>query len=333
MALAPAGAMPDAAAQETQGFTGRQAPRMDGWDEIRTAWHVARAGTVSGAAEALGVHHATVIRHIDALEARLGLRLFQRHGRGYTPTEAGQMLAEAGAETEARLNRLAARLSGWASGIEGELIITIPPELAALIVPALPGLRDDHPGLDLCLRTSRRVLKLEQGEAHLAIRAGARPEEPDNVVQPLGEARAALYAAPAYLARHGHPQGEDDLPRHLFIADEGTDSQVPYLHWIERQGYPVALHSRDPAAQEAAIRAGMGLGFLYPAGASGGLVQVLPPRAEWTVALWLVSHVDLHRSAKLQAAMAALKRALTPHGGAEAGAQDAPAKGASGPKA
>ena len=41
------------------------------WDEIRTAFHVARLGTVSAAAEALGVHHATVIRHIDALEKRL----------------------------------------------------------------------------------------------------------------------------------------------------------------------------------------------------------------------------------------------------------------------
>jgi DNA-binding transcriptional LysR family regulator len=45
---------------------------MDSWDEIKTAYHVARLGTVSGAAEALGVHHATVIRHIDALETRLG---------------------------------------------------------------------------------------------------------------------------------------------------------------------------------------------------------------------------------------------------------------------
>ena len=45
-------------------------------DEIRTAYQVARLGTVSGAAEVLGVHHATVIRHIDALEGRLGAKLF-----------------------------------------------------------------------------------------------------------------------------------------------------------------------------------------------------------------------------------------------------------------
>ena len=69
---------------------------MDNWDEIRTAYQVARMGTVSGAAEILGVHHATVIRHIDALEARLGVKLFQRHARGYTATEAGPLPDGAG---------------------------------------------------------------------------------------------------------------------------------------------------------------------------------------------------------------------------------------------
>ena len=65
---------------------------LDNWDEIRTAFQVARMGTVSGAAEVLGVHHATVIRHIDSLEGKLGVKLFQRHARGYTPTDAGMDL-------------------------------------------------------------------------------------------------------------------------------------------------------------------------------------------------------------------------------------------------
>jgi len=75
---------------------------MDNWDEIRTAYHVARMGTVSGAAEVLGVHHATVIRHIDALEQRLGVKLFQRHPRGYTATEAGEDLLRVAAATDDR---------------------------------------------------------------------------------------------------------------------------------------------------------------------------------------------------------------------------------------
>ena len=73
---------------------------MENWDEVRTAFQVARMGTVSGAAEVLGVHHATVIRHIDAIEARLGVKLFQRHARGYTPTEAGQDLLRVAQTTD-----------------------------------------------------------------------------------------------------------------------------------------------------------------------------------------------------------------------------------------
>ena len=63
---------------------------IEAWDEIRTAYHVARAGTVSGAAVELGVHHATVIRHIDALEA-----LMQRQHEDQSGNE-GQRYGEQG---------------------------------------------------------------------------------------------------------------------------------------------------------------------------------------------------------------------------------------------
>ena len=59
---------------------------MDKWAELRTAYQVARLGTVSAAAEMLGFHRATVNRHIDVLEAALGARIFIRHARGYALT-------------------------------------------------------------------------------------------------------------------------------------------------------------------------------------------------------------------------------------------------------
>ena len=92
---------------------------MEAWDEIRTALHVARLGTVSAAAEALGVHHATVIRHVDALEARLGARLFQRHARGYAPTEAGRDLLGVAQDAEDRFAQLAGRIRGQGDGTAG----------------------------------------------------------------------------------------------------------------------------------------------------------------------------------------------------------------------
>ncbi|MEM7491265.1 MAG: LysR family transcriptional regulator, partial [Pseudomonadota bacterium] len=89
------------------------------WDEVRTAFQVARLGTVSGAAGALGVHHATVIRHIDSLEGKLGAKLFQRHARGYTPTEAGQDLLKVAQSTDDQLAQLANRIRGRGNEVTG----------------------------------------------------------------------------------------------------------------------------------------------------------------------------------------------------------------------
>ena len=85
---------------------------MDNWDEIKTAFQVAKHGTVSGAADSLGVHHATVIRHVDALEAKLGVKLFQRHSRGYTPTEAGDDLLLVAQATDDQFSQLEGRIKG-----------------------------------------------------------------------------------------------------------------------------------------------------------------------------------------------------------------------------
>ncbi|MCC1482046.1 LysR family transcriptional regulator [Roseibaca sp. Y0-43] len=280
---------------------------MEAWDELRTALHVARSGTVSGAAQHLGVHHATVIRHIDALEDRLGVKLFQRHAKGYTLTEAGRMLTDSAAEAEARFDNLASRLSMLQSGIEGELCVTTLPELSELVLPVLMDLRASHPKLLPCLRVEVRLARLEYGEAHLAIRAGSRPQEPDNVVQPLGSLQTALYASESYVEQHGLPETDADLARHDVLTVEPGQSRAPFDLWMEAHAPRVSLHSNDRATLNAALRAGQGIGFRPVGFGEDGLVQVMPPRPEWTSDLWLVTHVDLHRSPKVQAAAAALK--------------------------
>ena len=113
---------------------------MDNWDEIRTAYQVARLGTVSGAAEVLGVHHATVIRHIDALENSLGAKLFQRHARGYTATEAGQDLLSVAGVASDQFTQLAGRIKGRGDEVTGDLIVTSLGSLSPLLVPTIAAL-------------------------------------------------------------------------------------------------------------------------------------------------------------------------------------------------
>ncbi|MEO0932024.1 MAG: LysR family transcriptional regulator, partial [Pseudomonadota bacterium] len=144
---------------------------MDNWDEIRTAYQVARRGTVSGAADTLGVHHATVIRHIDALEQRLGVKLFQRHARGYTATEAGQDLLQVAQATDDQFTQLAGRIRGQGEGVSGDLVITSLDIFSGMLTPVMVAFQNENPDVNIRFRTGDRVFRLEYGEAHVAIRA------------------------------------------------------------------------------------------------------------------------------------------------------------------
>ncbi|MBP0482369.1 LysR family transcriptional regulator [Sagittula salina] len=284
---------------------------MDNWDEVRTAFQVARMGTVSGAAEVLGVHHATVIRHIDALEGRLGVKLFQRHARGYTATEAGQDLLRVAQTTDEQLQQLEGRIRGRGSDVSGELLVTSLLAFAPMMVPALKSFREKYPDVIVRYLTDDRVFRLEYGEAHVALRAGNAPQEPDNVVQSFAQQDVALYGHREYVARRGMPEDVAALTEHDFVGHDDPDNRAPYYRWL-RAHVPferVVFRSADSRVLETAVMAGAGLGFMgtREAASHPDLVQVMAPRDDWTAPLWLVTHVDLHRTAKVQAFLSHLK--------------------------
>ncbi|MES2666734.1 MAG: LysR family transcriptional regulator [Pseudomonadota bacterium] len=286
---------------------------MENWDEIRTAYQVARLGTVSGAADVLGVHHATVIRHIDALEKRMGTRLFQRHARGYTPTEAGRDLLTVAQTTEEQFAQLSSRIKGQGETVTGEMVVTAIAGLSDLLVPVLAQFQSEYPGVQVRFLTDMRVFRLDYGEAHVAIRAGAAPEEPDNVAQPLARMRTGLYAARSYVAQHGLPASEADFAGHRFVTADNEASRAPFHRWLRNAAPPdsITFRATEPAVLTRAVGDGIGIGFLsaYVAEARDDLVEVMAPRPEWEAPLWLVTHVDLHRTRKVQALLAQLKEA------------------------
>ncbi|MCW1917193.1 LysR family transcriptional regulator [Rhodobacter sp. KR11] len=286
---------------------------LDTWDEIRTAYQVARLGTVSGAAEVLGVHHATVIRHIDALEKRLGTKLFQRHARGYTATEAGRDLLSTAQRTDEQFAQLVSRIKGQGETVTGELVVTSIAGMAKLLTPIFAAFQDDHPGVVIRYHSDMRLYRLDYGEAHVAIRAGAMPEDADYVVQPLLRMGMGLYASRGYVAARGVPQGAADYADHRFVGPTDAENRAPFNRWL-RENVPetcVTMRVSEPEAWAPAVRAGLGLGFIPVREAEGDpdLVEVLRLGPDWESPLWLVTHVDLHRTLKVQAFLTALKKA------------------------
>lgn len=284
---------------------------MDNWDEIRTAFQVARKGTVSGAADVLGVHHATVIRHIDALEQRLGVKLFQRHARGYTATEAGQDLLQVAQATDDQFTQLAGRIKGQGEGVTGDLVVTSLGIASRILTPILVDFQIENPDVRVRYRTGERLFRLEYGEAHVAIRAGTMPDEPDNVVQPFMQQQMALVASESYIARHGLPKDAADLQNHFFVTHDDDTSRAPFARWLREAVTEdrFTYRATDNRNMQDAILAGAGIGFVVAQALRSfpELIEVVERREEWSAPLWIVTHVDLHRTTKVQTFLRYLK--------------------------
>ncbi len=282
------------------------------WTELRTALMVARLGTVSGAADALGVHRATVNRHVETLEGEFGAPLFQRHARGYALTDTGRDMLEVASRADEMFADMAGHARGKAGQLSGSLIVTALAGVAPLVMPAIRDFHRAHPGIALAFVAGAQLARLEHGEAQVAIRAGARPEVPDYVVTLFRRLRFGLYASQSYVAQAGQPN-PDRLDGHRFVGSVSVPRSVPYADWMHANVSPtaLALNTIDQQVLHSAVCDGLGLGFLaeHDASVRPDLVQIIAPSDAWSTALWVVTHVDLHRTTKVQAFLAHLKSA------------------------
>ncbi|WP_255435639.1 LysR family transcriptional regulator [Paracoccus sp. S1E-3] len=278
--------------------------RLNFWTEIRTAWCVAELRNITRAAKQLGMHHSSVIRHIDALETELGVKLFQRHSRGYTPTEAGEELLRTASSVDEQLLNLRARIEHSQVQISGRLVLTSVPSLDFTIMPMIARYQRQYPQVEVVYVADPRNFELSLGEAHVALRAGPRSTTPDDIVTPAWDFFPGLYASPAYAERFGLPRNVNELVHHRFIVGNEPAPLAPFTKWLHARlpQSALVLRTSQMSAQYAAIQSGVGIGFLSTRVAPPGMVPVLPDLTppEWKVQIWMVTHVDLHRSPKVQ---------------------------------
>ncbi len=284
---------------------------MDKWAELRTAYHVARLGTVSAAAEKLGFHRATVNRHIDVLEEEIKAPIFIRHARGYALTETGQDLLRVAQKAEQLIDDLAGRVRGVNAQVEGEIKLTTLSPLSSLLMGPIATFKAQNPNCMVEIEATEDNARLEYGEAHIALRAGAKPDHPDYVVSEFRRVSLNLYAHESYVDIHGLPADVTDLRGHRFVIWQDVARDLTFVPWVTEhvRSDMIMLSTRDIWVNTEAITRGLGMGFIsdFEAKHRGGFRPVLPPNKAWTAPLWLVTHVDLHRTAKVQAMLRCIK--------------------------
>lgn len=279
--------------------------RLD-WDDVCFFLAAARTGSLAAAARRLDSHQPTVGRRIDALEKRLGVRLFQRHAQGLTLTEEGRSIlrtAEAMDEAAAALER-AGKL-GDHEDVRGGVRIAAPSGLAVhVLAPALPRLRERAPNLDVVLQPSVSSADLTHGEADIAVRL-YRPAAGELVVRRAGAMGFGLYAAPAYLQRHGAPQSFSELAQHCFVGYGQDLRDLEESRWLDAlsESARYALRSDDTHTRLAATAAGLGIAVLpHVLARTAPLARVLEAHEAPPKTIWLVVHQDLRHLARVRAA-------------------------------
>ena len=136
------------------------------WDDLRYFLAVAEEGSLSAAARILRVNPATVSRHVDALEERLSVRLFDRRQDGYGLTQAGEKLLDRARTIETEMFMLARAFDAEDRGLTGIVFVTATESLTVpFLIPNLSLLKARHPGIRLQLVSEYRMLNLSRREA------------------------------------------------------------------------------------------------------------------------------------------------------------------------
>ncbi|MEO1039557.1 MAG: LysR family transcriptional regulator [Pseudomonadota bacterium] len=285
---------------------------MRNWNEIQTAAEVARSGTITAAAEALGLHRATVTRHIDQLEAQLGAKLFQRHARGFTATELGLELLRVADATEAQFGELTRIANRQSQALTGPLKVTAVDALAGVVLPIIADFQAAHPAVPCEFFSSDRIYKLEYGEADVAFRVGSKPQAPDNVVIPLRSLEMGLYVSRDYVARYGEPKLDDPFHGQKMVGPNAATPSAPFVNWIRTHFAPdrLSFTSNSIEALWGAVVKGVGIGFLpkIQGDQSTELLELPTHLPDLSEPIWIVTHVDLHRTAKIQEFVKIAKR-------------------------
>lgn len=273
---------------------------MFDWDDVRIFIAAARAGSLSTAAQRLGVDAATVGRRVARLETALKSTLVTRSASGLLLTAAGAQLLKTALDAESAME--AAEQVTRSDLIAGTVRISASEGFGgAVLAPALRDLLAAHPGLNVELAASSGFLSPSRREVDMAITLSPA-DSPRLIVEPLTAYHLALYAAPDHLERHGAPDSVDDLGRFDMVGYVDDLIYAPELRYLDEilPKLRPRLASSSIRAQRDMIAGGGGIGVL-PCFLADGLIRVLPDQVLIERRFWLSTHREVHGTARLKA--------------------------------
>lgn len=268
------------------------------WEDLRYFLALARHGSLSAAARALKVSHATVARRVASLEAALQAPLFDRRADGYAPTARGRRV-EVLARSMEEAAQASADMAVVDAGLSGLVRLTMAGSMAErFVADRLSDFHKQHPRIDLEIVVESRVISLSRREADIAVRFG-RPKDSELLARRLSSVAFSFYASRSY----AKALGKNPSPAMIGFDDESNF--IADAAWLNRE-FPQArfiVRTNSQATQAAAARAGLGVAQLplHVGGDDPRLVPVKlaknPPDRE----IWMLLRKDVARLPRVRA--------------------------------
>ena len=278
------------------------------WDEFRFVKAVADRGGLTSAAAQLGINHSTAFRRLTALEAGLGVQLFDRLRTGYVPTACGQAMIAAATRIEADVTRFERAAAGRGDTPSGELRVTAPAGFAAdLLMPILAAFGARYPDIRIALILSEEALNLSRRDADVAIRVSRDPRG-----TLVGRRLAAVAWAVYGLADRAY----GDLAAEDWISPDPSVAGGSFTRFLAARvpADRVRLRINTVTGLDAAVSAGLGIGPLpcFAADANPALRRLSGPHPELGADLWVLTHPDLRHAARVRVFMEHCAEAMLP---------------------
>jgi DNA-binding transcriptional LysR family regulator len=289
------------------------------WDDLRYVLAIHREKTLSAAAASLGVARTTVGRRLKEVEARLGVRLFDRNDEGFTATPAGDELTATALRLEEEIHVTEGRLLGRDAELRGRLRVSTVDFVFAGFPDVFAAFIHRYPGVDVTVGVTNEQVSLLRREADVALRLGNSPG--DRLVgRRLGRMQFEAYAARSLVERVGRRAPLAAFP--WIHSDERSDGR--WLDgWLAKNapGAKVSLRSDDYAVRRRALSTGIGVHFLpcFDGDADPGLVRLGVPLTDEARDLWVLTLPELRNSSRIRAFMEHVHAAFKPHQRALAG--------------
>ncbi|WND03811.1 LysR family transcriptional regulator [Temperatibacter marinus] len=268
------------------------------WNDLKIFLAVSDASSIREAAKKLKVSHSKVSRHIDALEAASGVKLFDRLSIGYRLTAAGEELIPIARDMETRVHSYCRMVAGRDDILSGVVTVTCPEVLVTpLLLDYFLAFMREYPAIQVKISTSYELFDLSKREADVAFRITHSP--PEHLIgRKIGDFNEAVYAMESYMMSH-RPTSKESSARWI-----GWGEPEEHPSWIASSPFPhlpIMGHFNNPSIQCEIAERGEGLGF-FPCcfvKPDSRLKKLSTPKN--ISELWMLSHKDLRSSKRLRA--------------------------------